>query len=57
MAHLRFRQLRMPPLLRVHVSDYGLCSLVDVHMLYPDVLVTAVTKAAISLELHRVRPQ
>src|SRR5262249_60775878 len=39
MAHLRFPQLPPPPLLRVHIPDDGLCSLIDVHMLDPDVLV------------------
>ena len=43
MTHLRFLQLRTPPLLRVHISDDGLCSLIDVHMLDPDVLVATVT--------------
>ena len=35
----------------VHISDHGLRAFVDVHMLHPHVLVTTVTKAAISLEL------
>jgi hypothetical protein len=54
MAHLRFRHLRTPTLLGVHISDYGLCSLIDVDVLHSDVLVTAVTKAAIRLELRSV---
>jgi hypothetical protein len=42
MAHRRFPQLRTPTLLRVHVSDHGLCPLIDVHMLDPNELVTAI---------------
>jgi hypothetical protein len=43
MAHLRFRRLRRSTLRSAHISDYGLRSLVDVDMLDPDVLVTAMT--------------
>jgi hypothetical protein len=37
------RQLRTTTVLRVHISDYGLCSLIDMDVLHPDVLVTAMT--------------
>jgi hypothetical protein len=43
MAYLRFGRLRSRTLLRVHVSDHGLRTLIDVNMLHPDVLVTTVT--------------
>jgi hypothetical protein len=33
----------------VHISDHGLRAFVDVHMLHPDILVTAITEAAIRL--------
>jgi len=41
-GHLRFGRLLTPTLLSAHVADYGLCSLIHMHMLYPDVLVTTV---------------
>jgi hypothetical protein len=37
--------------MRVHISDDGLRSLIDMDMLHSDVLVTTVAKAAIGLEL------
>jgi hypothetical protein len=43
MAHLRFRQLRVPPLLGVHVSNDSLCALIDMDMLHPDVLIAPMT--------------
>jgi hypothetical protein len=43
MARVRFLHLRTPILLGVHISDDRLRSLVDMNMLYPDVLVTPVT--------------
>jgi hypothetical protein len=45
--YLRFRQLRTTTLLREDISDDGLRSLVDMDMLHSDVLVTAMTQAAI----------
>jgi hypothetical protein len=43
MARVRFLHLRTPMLPSAHISDHGLRSLVDMHVLHPDVLVTAVT--------------
>jgi hypothetical protein len=43
LTHLLFRQLRTPPLMREHISDDGLRSLVDMDMLHADKLVTAMT--------------
>jgi hypothetical protein len=43
MANLRFPQLRTPMLASVHISDHSPCSLIDVNMFHPDVLVTTVT--------------
>jgi hypothetical protein len=40
-SHLCFGRPRKPTPSRVHVSDNGLPSLIDVNMLYSDVLVTA----------------
>ena len=37
--------------MRVHISEDGLRSLMDMDMLHSDVLVTTVAKAAIGLEL------
>jgi hypothetical protein len=41
----------------MHISDYGLCSLIDVHMLDTHVLIATVTEAAIRLELRSERPK
>jgi hypothetical protein len=41
-AFVRFLHLRTP-LPSAHISDDGLCSLIDMDMLHPDVLVTTVT--------------
>jgi septal ring factor EnvC (AmiA/AmiB activator) len=41
--NLLFTQLRTPPLMREHISDDGLRSLVDMDMLHSDKLVTAMT--------------
>jgi hypothetical protein len=56
-VHLLFPQRRTSPLLRVHISDHGLCSLVDMDVLYSDVLVTTVTQAAIRFELRSEGPR
>ena len=54
---LAFTQLRTPTLLRAHISDDGLRSLIDMNMLHSDVLVTTMTQSAIGLELGGERPQ